>query len=148
MKFELIGIVRSPVTKKVDQGWGEIVSEIHIDKKYSLGLRGLEEFTHIIVIFYMHKATMSLETDIIRRPQGRKDMPKSGIFAQRAKHRPNPIGITAVELISIKENIATVKRLDAIDETPVLDIKPYFPIFDRVDAKTPNWVNELMKNYF
>lgn len=148
MKFEPIGIVRSPVTKKVDQGWGEIVSEIHIDKKYSLGLRGLEEFTHIIVIFYMHKATMSLETDIIRHPQGRKDMPKSGIFAQRAKHRPNPIGITTVDLISIEGNVVTVKGLDAINETPILDIKPYFPIFDRVNAKTPDWVDELMKNYF
>ncbi|MFX1518045.1 MAG: TrmO family methyltransferase, partial [Promethearchaeota archaeon] len=77
------------------------------------------------------------------------DMPKIGIFAQRAKHRPNPIGITVVSVISIIKNILRVKGLDAIDGTPVLDIKPYFPIFDCINtAKTPKWVNELMLNYF
>ena len=71
-----------------------------------------------------------------------------GIFAQRAKHRPNPIGITTVPILSIKNNILTVQGLDAIDGTPVLDIKPYFPMSDQVDARTPPWVDELMKGYF
>ena len=75
-------------------------------------------------------------------------MPLVGMFAQRSKHRPNPIGITTVELISVHKEIITVKGLDAINDTPVIDIKPYFPIFDQVDAKTPEWVNELMKGYF
>jgi tRNA-Thr(GGU) m(6)t(6)A37 methyltransferase TsaA len=76
-------------------------------------------------------------------------MPVLGIFAQRAKHRPNPIGITAVQLLSVKDNIITVKGLDAIDGTPVIDIKPYFPQYDRVEkAKIPEWVSRLMVNYF
>jgi tRNA-Thr(GGU) m(6)t(6)A37 methyltransferase TsaA len=96
----------------------------------------------------MHKATVNLETDLVRQPQGRSDMPYVGIFAQRAKHRPNPIGITTVEIISVEEGILTVKGLDAINDTPVIDIKPYFPIFDKANAYTPEWVNELMKTYF
>ena len=65
-------------------------------------------------------------------------MPKVGIFAQRAKHRPNPIGFTTVELASVEGSVVTVRGLDAIDSTPVLDIKPYFPAFDQREAETPS----------
>jgi tRNA (Thr-GGU) A37 N-methylase len=76
-------------------------------------------------------------------------MPELGIFAQRAKHRPNPIGITAVELIGIAGNVVKVKGLDAIDGTPVLDLKPYVPVFDRRDrAIIPEWMKRLMEGYF
>jgi tRNA (Thr-GGU) A37 N-methylase len=76
-------------------------------------------------------------------------MPEIGIFAQRAKHRPNPIGLTAVRLLSVAGNVLTVRGLDAIDGSPVLDIKPYFPAFDRVDdANAPEWVGRLMEGYF
>ena len=76
-------------------------------------------------------------------------MPKVGIFAQRAKNRPNPIGVTAVEIVSVGENCIEVKGLDAIDGTPVLDIKPYYPTYDQVASPVvPDWVNELMKDYF
>ncbi len=76
-------------------------------------------------------------------------MPEVGIFAQRAKHRPNPIGITAVELIKVIGNVLTVKGLDAIDGTPILDLKPYYPEYDQIrEPITPEWVNRLMKNYF
>lgn len=76
-------------------------------------------------------------------------MPELGIFSQRAKHRPNPIGISAVELIQIDGNVLIVKGLDAIDGSPVLDIKPYFPVFDRVKRSTvPEWVERLMVGYF
>lgn len=78
----------------------------------------------------------------------RREKAIMGIFAQRAKHRPNPIGVTAVELVSIESNVVTVRGLDAIDGTPVLDVKPYFPAFDKREAETPSWVDELMKNYF
>ena len=76
-------------------------------------------------------------------------MPEVGIFAQRAKHRPNPIGITAVELIELRGPVLVVRGLDAIDGTPVLDIKPYVPAFDsRPAAVVPIWIEELMKKYF
>ncbi len=76
-------------------------------------------------------------------------MPEVGIFSQRAKHRPNPIGVTAVPIIRIQKNELVVRGLDAINDTPVLDIKPYFPIVDsRVGVKVPEWVDRLMAGYF
>lgn len=149
VKLEPIGTVRSPVSEGVDKDWGGVISEIHLADHLAPGLSGLEQFSHVIVVFLMHKSSFNLETDLVRRPQGSSDMPELGIFAQRAKHRPNPIGVTAVELINIHGNIATVKGLDAIDGTPVLDIKPYFPAYDRVEkASVPEWVERLMAGYF
>jgi len=76
-------------------------------------------------------------------------MPQIGIFAQRARHRPNPIGITAVRLIGVEGRVLSVRGLDAIDGTPVLDIKPYFPVYDHDSgAVVPEWVERLMKGYF
>jgi len=148
MNIKPIGIVKSPISEQKDQHWGEVKSEIHLDENLTPGLLGLDDFSHVIIIFYMHKAKVNLETDLVRQPQGRSDMPFVGMFAQRSKHRPNPIGITTVKIISVQEGIITVKGLDAINETPVLDIKPYFPMFDQLDAETPQWVDELMKGYF
>jgi tRNA-Thr(GGU) m(6)t(6)A37 methyltransferase TsaA len=144
-----IGFVRSPVKEGVDEGWGSVVSEIHLWEEYAPGLRGLEEFSHVIVVFLMHQATFSPETHLARSPRDRADMPKLGIFAQRAKHRPNPVGLTAVRMLAVAANVITVQGLDAIDGSPVLDIKPYLPAFDRVDeATTPDWVDRLMEGYF
>ncbi len=149
MNFEPIGIVKSPVTEMVDEGWGAVISQIHLADHLALGLSGLEKFSHIIVLFLMHRSTFNPKTDLVRHPQGRSDMPEVGIFAQRAKHRPNPIGITTVGLVSVKGNTLTVKGLDAIDGTPVLDIKPYFPVYDRVEKPTiPEWAERLMVGYF
>ncbi len=149
MNIEPIGTVKSPVTEGVDKDWGKVTSRIEIDGRWAPGLSGLDQFSHVIVVFYMHQSTFTPQSDLIRRPQGREDMPLTGIFAQRAKHRPNPIGITAVRLVSVNGNILTVKGLDAIDGTPVLDIKPYFPVFDRVDSpRVPEWVSRLMADYF
>ena len=76
-------------------------------------------------------------------------MPEVGIFAQRAKHRPNPIGMTAVQLTRVEGNVLIVKGLDAIDGTPILDIKPYYPAFDRIEEpRNPEWVGRLMEKYF
>lgn len=149
MFIESIGTVKSPVTEGVDHDWGKVVSEIVINESLVDGLQGLEAFSEIMVIFFMHKSTFDAKSDLIRRPQGRLDMPMLGIFAQRAKHRPNPIGVSVVKLLGISGNILKVSGLDAIDGTPVLDIKPYFPEFDcRSDAVAPEWVSRLMKNYF
>ncbi|MDQ5823815.1 MAG: tRNA (N6-threonylcarbamoyladenosine(37)-N6)-methyltransferase TrmO [Chloroflexota bacterium] len=143
-----IGVVRSPVKEGVDEGWGTVVSEIHLLEEYGPGLLGLEEFSHVIVVFLMHQATFNPD-DLVRRPRGRANMPEVGIFAQRAKHRPNPIGLTAVRLLSVAGNVLTVRGLDAIDGSPVLDIKPYFAAFDRVDdASAPQWADRLMEGYF
>jgi tRNA-Thr(GGU) m(6)t(6)A37 methyltransferase TsaA len=144
-----IGVVRSPVHEGIDEGWGAVESEIHVDDAFARGLSGLEGFSHALVIFWMHQGAFDPANDLVRRPRGREDMPPTGIFAQRAKHRPNPIGITAVRIVSVTGNVLRVKGLDAIDGTPVLDVKPYVPAFDRVEsALVPAWMETLMKGYF
>ncbi len=149
MDLVQIGTVRSPVKEPVDKDWGEVVSQIDIDGKFAPGLLGIDSFSHVVVVFGMHQASWSLESDLVRRAQGRPDMPLVGIFAQRARHRPNPIGITSVRLLSAEGGSLTVKGLDAIDGTPVFDIKPYFPQYDLVaDARYPEWVDRLMADYF
>ncbi len=125
------------------------MSRIALADHLAPGLRGLEQFSHVIVVFFMHEARFDARSDLVRRPQGRADMPEVGIFAQRAKHRPNPIGVTAAELVGVEGNVLSVRGLDAIDGTPVLDIKPYVPQFDRVSRPAvPEWVAQLMADYF
>jgi tRNA-Thr(GGU) m(6)t(6)A37 methyltransferase TsaA len=149
MEFQTIGSVKSPVKEPLDENWGEIISEIHVAPSMAQGLQGLERFSHILVVFHMHKATHDPKTDLVRHPRGRADMPKVGIFAQRARHRPNPIGITAVKLLNIQGNTLTVQGLDAMDGSPVLDIKPYVPEFDRIDEpRVPEWMKRLLEGYF
>ena len=148
MQIEPIGFVRSPVAQGVDERWGDVIADIELRPELAPGLHGLNQFSHVVVVFYMHQASFDA-ADLQRRPQGRADMPLLGIFAQRAKHRPNPLGITTVQLVQVAGHVLQVKGLDAIDGTPVLDIKPYFPAFDRVaDAAVPPWVPLLMQNYF
>jgi tRNA-Thr(GGU) m(6)t(6)A37 methyltransferase TsaA len=149
MNLTPIGTVHAPVSAQVDEQWGDVVSEIHLNAPLAPGLLGIEQFSHVLVLFFMHESTFDPATDLVRRPRGRADLPEVGIFGQRAKHRPNPIGLTAVRVVGHEGSVLRVQGLDAIDGTPVLDIKPYFPIFDRVDgAVTPAWVDEIMKDYF
>jgi tRNA-Thr(GGU) m(6)t(6)A37 methyltransferase TsaA len=148
IEIEVIGSVVSPIKEPVDQNWGEVVSEIVLEKKYSDGLIGLEDFSHTVIIYFMHLAAENNRVKIRRRPQGRDDMPFAGIFSQRAKNRPNPVGVTAVKIIKVENNILKIQGLDAIDGTPVLDIKPYYPR-DRVENPIiPKWVYRLMSNYY
>ena len=143
-----IGIVKNEITKRKDISWGDDISSIVLEKSYISGLKGLEDFSHAIIVFYLDKAHYDSEIHIQRRPRNRDDMPLIGIFAQRGKDRPNQIGITSVKIISVTENTLVVKGLDAIDSTPVLDIKPYYPIYDKKEASVPEWVDRLMEKYF
>lgn len=149
MLLKTIGIVRSPIREATDEGWGDVISEIHLARPYVAGLRGLEEFSHAVVLFLMHEASFDPSRDLVRRPRGLETMPEVGSFAQRARHRPNSIGVTSVEIVGVEKGIVKVKGLDAIDGSPVLDLKPYVPAFDRIEnARTPEWINQLMKGYF
>ena len=149
LEIKSIGIVRSPNKKEIDENWGNVTSEIHVFSEYIPGLKGLKDFSHILVLFYMHKSSFNPISDLVRRPRGRDDMPLVGIFAQRAKHRPNPIGVTVVKLIDISEGVLVVQGLDAIEGTPVIDIKPYVPAFDyKKDIVIPEWLDIIMKDYF
>jgi tRNA-Thr(GGU) m(6)t(6)A37 methyltransferase TsaA len=149
MNLEPIGIVRSPIKDAVDENWGNVVCEICLEDSFAPGLQGLEQFSHVMVLFHMHHFVFDASADLVRRPRERPDMPWVGAFAQRAKHRPNPIGVTTVQLLQVRGNVLTVRGLDAIDGTPVLDLKPYLPSWDcRPDAEIPRWIEELMKGYF
>ncbi len=144
-----IGTIKSPVTKMSQGDWGKVRSEIHLDNRYAEGLKGLEEFSHIIVVFFLDRASFDPSQHLLRRPRGQQDASKVGLFAQRTKYRPNPIGVSTVELISIEDNVVAVKGLDALTDTPVLDLKPYMPAFDKVEgARVPEWVHGVMEGYF
>lgn len=149
MQLEPIGIVKSSIQEQIDEGWGAVISEIWINNELAAGLDGLENFSHAVIIFLMHQASFDIVRDLKRRPRGRADIPEIGIFAQRAKHRPNPIGVTAVQVLGVSGTVLHVQGLDAIDGTPVLDIKPYVPAFDHVDnVSVPAWVEQIMAGYF
>lgn len=146
--MEPIGYVHNQVREKKDDAWGGNISTIFLEESYHGGLTGLADFTHAIILCHLDKTKYIPEKHLLRRPRNRADMPLLGIFSQRTKDHPNQIGITAVEILSVAENSITVKGLDAIDGTPVLDIKPYFPAFDKREARTPDWVDILMEHYF
>ena len=121
------------------------ISEIVIQQNLKEALNGLSECSHLFVIFWMHE--ISREERMTRRvhPRGREDMPLLGVFATRTPIRPNPLGLTLVELLEVKDNLITVRGLDALDGTPILDIKP-FDHWDLVEkVKVPDWWTELEK---
>jgi tRNA-Thr(GGU) m(6)t(6)A37 methyltransferase TsaA len=133
----------------MDEGWRSIEAEIHLSAEFKPGLKELESFSHAIILTWLHQAGFDIQRDLIRRPRGKPSWPEVGIFAQRAKHRPNPIGMSVVDIVSCENGILRVKGLDAINETPVIDIKPYYAAYDRVDAPgAPAWVSEVMVGYF
>jgi len=145
-----IGKVRCPVTEMSQGNWADVVSEIHLDPALAGGLQGLEGFSHVVVVFYLDQVKgFDPAKQLLRKPRGMEDMPALGVFAQRTKYRPNPIGVTAAQLVGIKGNVVSVRGLDALDGTPVLDLKPYMPAFDGVTgARMPSWVARFMEGYF
>jgi tRNA-Thr(GGU) m(6)t(6)A37 methyltransferase TsaA len=146
-----IGRVRSPRTEPIDDGWGDVESTIRLDAD-RFGpdvLAGLDDFSHVDIVFVFDRVD---ETEInlgSRHPRNRTDWPRVGIFAQRAKARPNRLGVTTCELVDVSELTLTVRGLDAIDGTPVLDIKPHVREFQaRTPVRQPAWIGELMSNYW
>jgi len=151
MKISLnsIGKVKSTRKKPLDDNWyNETCSIVIADNYPTEMLTGIDSFSHLEIIYHFHLADDAFKT-IARHPRDNKEWPAVGIFAQRTKNRPNKLGVTKVELISVEGNILHVKGLDAIDGTPVLDIKPVIKAFEiQGEIKEPNWCAELMKNYW
>lgn len=148
--LEPIGYVKNSRKEPTDDFWGGIISEIIIDEKYPENcLQGIEDFSHLEVIFYFDKADKSKTIIGTKRPRENPDWPETGIFVQRSKNRPNLIGITITKIIRKEGRSIFVEGLDAIDGTPVIDIKPvlkeYLP---RGEVKQPQWTVELMKDYW
>jgi len=146
--LRVIGFVDNARTSTADADWGGLESTLQLRPEFRAGLTGLEQFSHALVVFFMHVDPLDEAPTLIRRPRGREDMPMLGVFAQRGRMRPNPIGVTAVEIVRVADGTVVVRGLDAIDGTPVLDLKPYVPEFDRREAATPEWMTRLMKGYF
>ena len=109
---------------------------------------GLDGFSHIEVIYHFDRVPDGEVQTGARHPRGRQDWPLAGIFAQRGKGRPNRIGVCACRLLSVDGLKLSVQGLDAIDGTPVLDIKPVMKGFlPRGEVREPAWAAELMKEY-
>jgi tRNA (adenine37-N6)-methyltransferase len=139
-----IGTVHNQAGARPESGWEEFTSEIVIDEGLTEHLEGLEEFSHIVVLFWMHACALESPPPTKVHPRGRADLPLVGLFASRAPHRPNSLGMTVAKLVERHNNILTVTGLDAIDGTPVIDIKPYMPLLDNPDSiRLPGWVAKL-----
>ena len=140
MTLKPIGFVRSEITEPVHREFKDVIAEIVIDSSLTQALDNLDEFSHIIVLYWMHLSNRKPPLKI--HPRGKQDLPLMGLFATRSPHRPNPIGKTTVRLLERHGNVLKVQGLDAIDGTPVIDIKPYQPHNDSVEnARVPPWVN-------
>lgn len=118
------------------------LSKIIVFENYVAALRGIKEFSHIIVLFWLDRIA-SKESRLQVHPRGRRDLPLVGVFATRSMFRPNPIGVTIVELVRVEHKMLVVRGLDAYNLTPVLDIKPY-DLWDlNQKLKLPKWWRSL-----
>lgn len=126
--FIPIGVVHSDFGEPADPKTARCsLSTLEIYEKYLLALSGIEKYRFIFVIYHIHRA---LGYDLLVHPMGDESIPKRGLFATRTPRRPNPIGLTVVEVLNVEGNKITVTGLDALDESPILDIKPYEEHFD------------------
>ena len=153
MTFTLtpVGHVRHSRSAAVDDNWDAESARIVLNPALftAEALAGLAEFSHVEVIFLFDQVPIETIETGARHPRGREDWPLVGIFAQRGKNRPNRIGLTACRVIAVDGLTVIVSGLDAIDGTPVIDIKPVMREFlPRGDIRQPAWVSELIANYW
>ena len=115
------------------------ISQIIIRDELVEALEGVDGFSHLFVLFWLNQIFTQKRMTLKVHPRGRMDMPLLGVFATRTNLRPNPIGLTLVELLKVEGNILTVRGLDAFDGTPILDLKP-FDFWDNAEnARVPDW---------
>ena len=141
INFKAIGTVRNEIKERDRHDTGDIISEIVLDPDLTEGLDDIEDFSHLIIIYFMHKSRLPFPLKV--RPRFRVENKQVGVFASRSPDRPNPLGKTTVKLLERRGNILKVQGLDALDGTPVIDIKPYIPGIDAVkDARVPPWMTK------
>ena len=152
MTIELapIGTVRSTRDAALDDDWDRETVCVELDARFSSdALAGLDSFSHVEVLFHMDRVDRSKIESGARHPRNNRDWPLVGIFAQRGKNRPNQIGATVCRVLRIEGMRLFVEGLDAVDGTPVLDLKPWVKEFGpRGATKQPAWMDELMKEYW
>lgn len=146
-----IGIVQGGRSAPDDDDWGRSHAWIRLDSERFApeALAGLDSFSHIEILFLFDRVDeASIETGA-RHPRGRADWPRVGIFAQRAKDRPNRIGVTACRILRVDGLTIEVAGLDAIDGTPVIDLKPVMSGFlPRGTVREPDWARAIMTDYW
>lgn len=143
--------VRGGRAEAIDDDWGTVEAAIEFDEgQFSPeALAGLEAFSHVDVVYVFDQVDPATVNLTARHPRGNTAWPKVGIFAQRAKARPNRIGVTTCELIGVSDLTLSVRGLDAIDGSPVLDVKPHMEEFGpRIPVREPAWARELMRGYW
>jgi len=141
IKMKPIGYVRR--ASKEDVKDRSLISRIVVRKNLAEALEGIEDFSHLFVVFFMHQVSAGDRKILRMHPRGRKDLPLLGVFATRTAFRPNPIGLTLVELLERKENVLAVRGLDAYDGTPVLDVKPADSRDMPANMRVPKWLRRL-----
>jgi tRNA-Thr(GGU) m(6)t(6)A37 methyltransferase TsaA len=145
-----IGTVTSSRTEAIDDDWGDVTATITLDPAFDeRSLAGLAGFSHVEVVFLFDRVDPDSVCRHARHPRGNREWPEVGIFAQRAKDRPNRLGLCTCELVAVEGASIEVRGLDAIDGTPVLDLKPYLLEFaPRGPVRQPAWARELMRGYW
>ena len=145
-----VGTVAGGRVEPVDDDWGAVEAAIRFDGRFGPeAVAGLDAFSHLEVVFLFHLVDEARGHAGARRPRGNPDWPEVGIFAQRGKDRPNRIGVSRCELLAVDGLDLRVRGLDAVDGTPVLDVKPWMREFaPRGEVRQPPWTSELMARYW
>ena len=145
-----IAIVHNSRIEVEDDNWGNVVSILELDPSIPEdALAGIEDFSHAEVFYYFHLVPDSKIETGARHPRNNMDWPKVGILSQRGKNRPNRLGATIVKILRRDGRQLHVQGLDAINGTPILDIKPVMHEFlPREEVHQPEWATELMKQYW
>jgi tRNA (adenine37-N6)-methyltransferase len=148
--MEPVAYVRTTRTTLDDDIWGGVESEVVLTDAVSPdALLGIEAFSHAEIIYHLNRVDPAAISRATRHPRGNERWPLVGIFAQRGSPRPNRIGSTIVEVIARRGAVLRVRELDAVDGTPVLDIKPVFQEFlPRMPVRQPAWSHEMMERYW
>lgn len=150
ISLQPIGKVRSSRSDVRDDGWDGEHAHIELDARFGAdALAGLDTFSHVEILFYMDRVEPTKIETGARHPRNHREWPAVGIFAQRGKNRPNQIGTTVCRVLRVEGSRLDVEGLDAVDGTPVLDIKPWVREFGpRGASKQPAWMDELMRGYW
>ncbi len=141
-----LAVVRNNVFEPRSDGWEEVRSDLIFREELMAALDGIEAYSHVIVVFYCHRVPEDERTALHLHPRGDEHIPEQGVLATRSQLRPSAIGVSVVPVVQRRRNILRVLGLDAIDGTPVLDVKPYLSHYDSVpDARVPEWVTRYLR---
>jgi tRNA-Thr(GGU) m(6)t(6)A37 methyltransferase TsaA len=145
-----VAYVRGGRALPEDDAWGAVEARIELEARFSpQALTGLEAFSHLEVVYFFHRADPARAEVRTRHPRGNPAWPNVGIFAQRARDRPNGLGVSVCEILEVSGRALRVRGLDAIDGTPVLDLKPVMRAFlPRGAVREPAWAAQLMSMYW